>query len=342
MIKKIKLQSPRTAQTIHSVLAIAVIVVAAATGVRLLRPSHAETNSFVNVAASQVGVTESPLGSNAGPVVNIYTDNNPQAWCADFFSWVYKQAGHPFTGGASGGWRLASVQSVEDWFQKHAQWFSRTSTYVPVPGDFIHFNSNLCDCASGNHAAMVDHVEGTTLFTIEGNSSDKVTRRTYYNYKSYTRLIGFGHLPLAPTQPPPVTTTPASVTTTPPPVTASPPSPTVVNPYLCPAHPTLQYGSSGVCVQALQWALGHLNVSPGSYGLGTGGSFGPLTKSAVQKFQTSVGLYANGVVGAKTWEALGQHASIAYTQMIPGNSTTPYSFYDYKNNLTAQWSKILT
>src|SRR5262249_31662198 len=31
-----------------------------------------------------------------------------QEWCADFASWIYKQAGYPFSGGANG-WRLAAV-----------------------------------------------------------------------------------------------------------------------------------------------------------------------------------------------------------------------------------------
>ena len=58
---------------------------------------------------------------------------------------------------------------------------------------------------------------------------------------------------------------------------------------------TLKRGSRGSEVKTLQIKL---NVMPD-------GIFGPLTEEAVKEFQKSKGLSADGVVGTRTWAALG-------------------------------------
>ena len=58
---------------------------------------------------------------------------------------------------------------------------------------------------------------------------------------------------------------------------------------------TLRKGSKGEEVKLLQ---GKLNVFPD-------GDFGPKTEAAVKKFQIAHKLTADGIVGAKTWSALG-------------------------------------
>lgn len=59
---------------------------------------------------------------------------------------------------------------------------------------------------------------------------------------------------------------------------------------------TLKKGSKGEDVKILQKAL---NIAP------VDGDFGIKTESAVKAFQKSKGLVADGIVGNKTWEALG-------------------------------------
>lgn len=58
----------------------------------------------------------------------------------------------------------------------------------------------------------------------------------------------------------------------------------------------LKKGSKGEDVKTLQRLL---NVTP------VDGDFGPKTDAAVKAFQKSKGLYPDGIVGNKTWEALG-------------------------------------
>ena len=66
------------------------------------------------------------------------------------------------------------------------------------------------------------------------------------------------------------------------------------------AEPTLERGSKGDDVKALQEALIELDFKPGA----VDGVFGVLTESAVKAFQVWANLAADGVVGPLTWEKL--------------------------------------
>ncbi|MHB9094845.1 MAG: peptidoglycan-binding domain-containing protein [Eubacteriales bacterium] len=65
--------------------------------------------------------------------------------------------------------------------------------------------------------------------------------------------------------------------------------------------PTLSLGSTGSAVFGLQDLLKSKGFNPGP----TDGIFGPLTQAAVLAFQKSRGLVEDGIVGLKTWGALG-------------------------------------
>lgn len=69
----------------------------------------------------------------------------------------------------------------------------------------------------------------------------------------------------------------------------------------CPApEPRVEYGSRGNCVKKLQSMLNMVQRTK----LVVDGRFGPSTDSVVMKFQSSKGLYVDGIVGTKTWAAL--------------------------------------
>lgn len=69
------------------------------------------------------------------------------------------------------------------------------------------------------------------------------------------------------------------------------------------ALPTLRKGDNGEAVNVLQKLLVASGYSCGSAGID--GDFGAGTLSAVEKFQTDNKLTTDGVVGAKTWAAIG-------------------------------------
>lgn len=63
---------------------------------------------------------------------------------------------------------------------------------------------------------------------------------------------------------------------------------------------TLRSGSRGPSVELLQLALLRAGFDP----KGIDGIFGPNTKAALQRFQKSVGLTADGIAGVRTWPRL--------------------------------------
>lgn len=166
--------------------------------------TNAAGGSIVDIAKAEFakGVKENPIGCDSGnPMtrgdcgveVNKYTDSTLEYWCADFVSWVYKQAGTPFTGGASGGWRIASVEGIQKWMVQNGTYTSNGPTATPQPGD-VYF-------IGGTHMGIVEKVEGNNLYTISGNTSVEsysngvgVGSRVYQNYQANTSITGFGGL----------------------------------------------------------------------------------------------------------------------------------------------------
>lgn len=96
---------------------------------------------------------------------------------------------------------------------------------------------------------------------------------------------------------------------TPTPVPTARPTPTPT-PKPCP--PTLlyggtgEYGSSGTWVKTLQSKLNSLGVTDSNgHALDVDGEYGPLTESAVKKYQTQQHITVDGVTGPETWHHLG-------------------------------------
>src|SRR4051812_16589277 len=127
--------------------------------------------SMVQIAQGEVGQAESPPGSNNSPRIAQYrsaTAGNPGVgpWCAYFTSWVAHEAGAPVGPNGSG---FGSVDALYSWAQQAHKALPASAT--PQPGDLIVWDE---------HIGIVESVgPNGTVNTIEGNSSDKVTRRQH-------------------------------------------------------------------------------------------------------------------------------------------------------------------
>jgi hypothetical protein len=102
-----------------------------------------------------------------------------EAWCADFASWLWKEAGAPW--GSSG--------QGDDFTPTMVERAKKTGTWKqdPQPGDMV-----FIDWQGGedvDHVAIVEKVENGKVHTIAGNESDSVKAASYA--LGDPRMMGF-------------------------------------------------------------------------------------------------------------------------------------------------------
>jgi hypothetical protein len=125
----------------------------------------------VRAAEGEVGQAEQPPGSNDSPRIAQYRQATAGSgvgpWCAYFVSWAARQAGAPIGDQGQG---YGSVSAVMDWGRRTGR--ALPAGAAPQAGDLIVWG--------GRHVGIVESVDGNgDIHTIEGNSSDRVSRRTY-------------------------------------------------------------------------------------------------------------------------------------------------------------------
>ena len=120
--------------------------------------------------------------------------NSSTPWCACFLSWAAQ--------GISGAPIFADVDIGRDWFIAKNKWDDRIEddiVHIPTPGDYIFFDWEAAKVDTDNgdpdHVGVVLYVNGTTIYTIEGNSGGRVAIRSYS--ASDPRIMGYGVLPWA-------------------------------------------------------------------------------------------------------------------------------------------------
>ena len=125
---------------------------------------------IVALVRGEVGQAEQPPGSNDSPRISMYRKATPGSgvgpWCAYFVSWAANQAGVPVGERGQG---FGSVDALYAWAQRAGKALPQGAR--PQPGDFIVFDE---------HIGIVESVlPDGRVQTIEGNSSDRVSRRTH-------------------------------------------------------------------------------------------------------------------------------------------------------------------
>jgi CHAP domain len=133
---------------------------------------------IADIATRELGVAEEPAGSNNGARIAEYrtatAGSGVGPWCAYFCSWVTAQAGVPIGANGQGeGW----VPAVQQWADQSGKWIP-AGQGAPQVGDLVVFdrgNDGVLD-----HIGVVTQVaDDGTITTVEGNSSDAVSQRTY-------------------------------------------------------------------------------------------------------------------------------------------------------------------
>jgi hypothetical protein len=137
-------------------------------------PAPATGGGAAVLAAVQreVGVAEQPPGSNDAPRIAQYRQATAGSgvgpWCAYFTSWAAREAGMPLGEQGQG---FGSVDALYAWAQRAGRAVPDGPGVVPRPGDLIVWDE---------HIGVVESVlPDGGIQTIEGNSSDKVSRRVH-------------------------------------------------------------------------------------------------------------------------------------------------------------------
>lgn len=272
-------------------------------GVKTGMTKQEAINKVLNLAREEIGYHEKASNSqlndktanSGGANWNKYAEyldsyagfyNGPKngyAWCDIFcdFLFVYCfgiQVGRemlcqPMNSAGAG--CLYSAQ----YYKSAGQWVTNS----PQPGDQIFFTYSAGEYS---HTGIVEQVNGDTVTTIEGNTSDMVGRR---NYNIGNPVIaGYGRprwelaskvgstTPTVPSQ-----TTPAQSQ---------------------PVETLIRKGAKGAKVKELQENLMKLGYDLGKWG--ADGDFGNDTFEAVKKFQEDHNLEVDGIVGKNTREAI--------------------------------------
>lgn len=112
---------------------------------------------------------------------------NGFAWCDMFVDWCFLTAF-----GYAAALKLlcqpeksagAGCTYSADYYHNKGQFY----TSNPKPGDQIFFGTSISNCT---HTGIVEKVVGSTVYTIEGNTSDCVARRSYALGSS--KIVGYG------------------------------------------------------------------------------------------------------------------------------------------------------
>lgn len=134
---------------------------------------------IVKIAQQELalGLVGTGIDNNDGPVCKYEGSGCPQAWCADFVSWVYKAAGKPFTGGADGGWRLALASDITTYFldrkgQPDIGYGTPSGGDTMEPGWAVSFSGADPGTRGIGHVGIITAVNSDGTFDdIEGNGS---------------------------------------------------------------------------------------------------------------------------------------------------------------------------
>ncbi len=133
-----------------------------------------QRTNIVNVAKSQVGYQEGGYAGTTRGSNNVTEYGRwygmQDMWCAMFVSWCAYQAGIS----TSIVPKHAYTPSGLSWFKSRGLAYSRatvaTGGYKPQPGDIIYFKSPR-NSNPTNHIGIVTSYSGSTVYTVEGNTS---------------------------------------------------------------------------------------------------------------------------------------------------------------------------
>lgn len=114
---------------------------------------------------------------------------NRVEWCASFVSWCANECGYIESGIIP---KSAWCNDFRDDAKRKNLWYdgqAHGGSYTPKRGDLILFQWDGNTTADLDHIGIVTDCDGTTVQTIEGNSGDVVSQRSYP--AAFSSIIGY-------------------------------------------------------------------------------------------------------------------------------------------------------
>lgn len=119
-----------------------------------------------------------------------YSQGSDEAWCANFASWIMREAGQPYENPNSGSWRIPGTITLREYYLSTQQFLAYNQQYMPKIGDTILYDN---PSPFGQHVNFVLAVTPTTITTIGGNEPGGI--RVHTRDRSDDRgVLGYGVL----------------------------------------------------------------------------------------------------------------------------------------------------
>lgn len=135
---------------------------------------------LINVAIGELGNNESDGTHMKYETYMGFGGSDP--WCAMFVSWCANQAGFIDSGIIP---KYAACSDGVDFFKGKGSFHLEGSGYTPQPGDIVFFGPG-----GSSHTGIVEKADANNIYTIEGNTSDMVARRTHA--RTGSTVYGYG------------------------------------------------------------------------------------------------------------------------------------------------------
>ncbi len=241
-----------------------------------------QVDKLLSIARAEIGVAEDPLGSNNVKYNTVYygreVSGGAYPWCMVFVWWCFREAGlsQLFYGGG----KTASCTALMRWAGAEGRFFM--SDYKTGDVFLYQFDEDSMADHTGIYTGQVDG-RGRYL-VIEGNHNNRVevvARSASELWGAFRPEWEEESLPAEP-------------------IEEAAPTPSVSGTAI--RLPEIRYGAASNTVRAMQILL--IGYGYGLPRYGADGEYGAETQRALIRYQTSVGLDADGICGNKTWSKL--------------------------------------
>ena len=174
-------------------LSLAVVVAA----VLLVQSHHLSSSTAFPTVSSELSVKRQAVLNVAKAEYEnpqkalVYSEDINEPWCADFVSWVFREAGYPFENPNTGYWRIPGTMTLLNYFYDLGVWHEYDPAVKPQPGDVVIYNHYGY---FGQHTNIVVSVEGNRIITIDGNRSGGIGLSQFDWTDRKANTLGFARI----------------------------------------------------------------------------------------------------------------------------------------------------